>query len=55
MAINGEYIRGDMLEVKDLFKEEKVSNKVLDIQESIPEKVKNLNEILSDSGKEPKY
>ena len=53
MAINGEYIRGDMLEVKDLFKEEKVSNKVLDIQESIPEKVKHLNEILSDSGKEP--
>ena len=53
MTINGEYIRDDNLSAKELFKEVLVTNEVLDLQDSIPEKVKDLNEILLDMQNEP--
>ena len=54
MAIDGEYIRGDSLDIKNFFKEIDVSDEVLYTQKSIPEKVKAFNEILSDNNSEPK-
>ena len=53
MTINGEYVRDNNLNAKELFKEVLVTNEVLDLQDSIPEKVKDLNEILSDKQNEP--
>jgi len=53
MTINGEYIRDDNLNAKELFKEVMVTNEVLDLQDSIPEIVKDLNGILSDNKNEP--
>ena len=53
MTIDGEYVRGDNLNAQELFKEVLVTNEVLDLQDSIPVIVKDLNEILSDKENEP--